>query len=68
MPPTGVYLVILSSIAFFAASLTFSGVLKSGSPAPNIRISFPSFFRCFAFASTARVALGAIFFILLDIS
>ena len=68
IPPTGVYLVKLSLIALIAACFIFSGVLKSGSPAPKITASLPSFFSCFAFASIARVALGAMFLVLLDMN
>jgi hypothetical protein len=45
--------------AFSAAATMWSGVGKSGSPAPNPITSRPSAFMAFAVASTARVADGA---------
>ena len=58
MPPTAVYLVNPSLIALIASSLIFSGVSKSGSPAPNPTTSTPSAFSAFAFAVIASVADG----------
>jgi len=46
--------------AFIAASFIFSGVSKSGSPAPKPIISTPCAFSAFAFASIARVGDGFI--------
>ena len=51
-----------------AAFLIFSGVSKSGSPAPNPMISFPAAFNSRAFWVTAMVADGLILFILCDSS
>ena len=55
MPPTGVYLVLPSLIAWIAPSLIKSGVSKSGSPAAKPIISIPCDFNNEAFAVTARV-------------
>jgi len=44
------------------ASMILSGVLKSGSPAPNPMISLPCAFISLAFAVMARVMDGASFF------
>ena len=56
-PPAGVYLWILGSAAArCAASTMYSGVGKSGSPAPNPMTGRPAAFSALAFASTARVA------------
>ena len=41
VPSTAVYLVSPDLIASIAANLIFSGVSKSGSPAPRPIISFP---------------------------
>ena len=60
-PPAGLYLWFLGSRhASTAASTMCSGVGKSGSPAPNPITGSPAAFRALAFASTARVADGAI--------
>ena len=50
-----------------AACLIFSGVSKSGSPAPNPITSFPAAFNSLAFWVTAIVGEGLIFFKLSDI-
>jgi hypothetical protein len=50
IPSTTVYFVWPASIARFAASLMWSGVSKSGSPAPSAMISRPA-----AFNSAARM-------------
>ena len=47
-------------IAAIAASLIFSGVSKSGSPAPREIISTPLRFNSAAFADTASVGEGLI--------
>ena len=61
MPPTSVYLPTprLSSAAR-AASLMWSGVSKSGSPAPKLTTSMPSALSLAAFAVTASVIDGLI--------
>ena len=56
-----------SLIALIAASLIFSGVSKSGSPAPKPITSLPAAFNSLAFWVTAIVGEGLIFFRLLDI-
>ena len=58
MPDAGVYLVNPLLIASIAALQIFSGVLKSGSPAPNPTTSIPSAFIALAFAVIARVDDG----------
>ena len=58
VPEAGVYFVNPSLIALIAASQIFSGVLKSGSPAPNPTTSFPCALSSFAFAVIARVDEG----------
>src|ERR1700727_2776583 len=58
MPSTLVYLVLPSRIALIAASLTLSGVSKSGSPAAREMTSLPAAFSSRPFASAARVADG----------
>ena len=60
VPSTSVYLVSPASSAFFAASLMWAGVSKSGSPAPKLMTSIPLAFSAFAFADTARVGEGSI--------
>jgi len=60
IPPTGVYLVLFSFIDFIAACFTFSGVLKSGSPARNDNV-FAFAFQLLCFCVNANVALGAMF-------
>src|SRR5678816_4850020 len=59
VPSTSVYLVAPASSAFFAASLMFAGVSKSGSPAPKLTTSTPAAFNLAAFADTARVGDGS---------
>ena len=49
-----------------AASLTKSGILKSGSPRLNPIISFPSSLNSLAFAAIAKVAEVAIALIRLE--
>ena len=56
MPPAAVYLVKLLSIARTAACLMFSGVGKSGSPAPSATTSTPARLSLAASAVTAMVA------------
>src|ERR1700739_3848948 len=58
MPPTSVYLVLPSLIALIAASLTLSGVSKSGSPAPRPMTLRPPAFSARALSVTAIVADG----------
>src|SRR5438552_3745364 len=58
MPPTSVYLVLPSLIALIAACLTFSGVSKSGSPAPRPMTLRPAAFSARALSVTAIVADG----------
>src|SRR3989344_8768809 len=58
MPSTSVYFVSPRRMAAMAASLTFSGVSKSGSPAPSPITSRPSRFSSRARAVPARVAEG----------
>src|SRR4029079_14359449 len=59
MPSTAVYFDALPSrIAFTAASLTFSGVSKSGSPAPSPMTSRPAALSARALSVTAMVADG----------
>src|SRR6202790_3254887 len=55
VPPVGVYLVKLASIASMAACLMFCGVGKSGSPAPKSTTSLPSRRRRSASAATFMV-------------
>ena len=57
MPSTAVYLVLPLLIACIAAFLICNGVSKSGSPAPNPIISFPSFLSSLAFDVTAIVEM-----------
>src|SRR5579864_372158 len=52
VPPVGVYLVKLASMASMAARLMLSGVGKSGSPAPKSTTSIPSRRRRSASAAT----------------
>src|SRR3954464_14400146 len=52
VPPAGVYLVKLLSMALMAAFLILSGVGKSGSPAPKSTTSTPSRRRRSASAAT----------------
>ncbi len=58
MPDAGVYFVNPLFIASIAASQIFSGVSKSGSPAPNPTTSLPCAFNSFALAVIARVDDG----------
>src|ERR1700761_5487685 len=58
MPSTVVYLVLPSRMALIAASLMFSGVSKSGSPAASEMMSRPAAFSSRPFWSAARVADG----------
>jgi len=62
MPSTSVYLVLPSLRALIAASLMFSGVSKSGSPAESEMTSRPSALSWRAFMDTAMVADGWIRF------
>ncbi len=55
IPPTGVYFVCPPRIAFIAASFMFSGVSKSGSPAPKLIMSLPPAFKARALAVIASV-------------
>lgn len=57
-PGTGEYLEKLSSTAFFAASLMWSGVLKSGSPTLKLMTSTPWAFNSLLFWDMANVAEG----------
>lgn len=68
VPGTGVYLVMPLSSAYFAASMIYSGVLKSGSPAPNDTTSIPCAFIALDFAVIASVSEGEMFFALSEIS
>ena len=68
VPSTAVYLVSPDLIASIAANLIFSGVSKSGSPAPRPIISFPAAFNSRALPVTAIVAEGFILLILSDSS
>ncbi len=58
MPSTGGYLVSPRRIAAMAASLTLSGVSKSGSPTDSEMTSRPLALRSRAFCVTAIVAEG----------
>src|SRR5690606_15600303 len=58
IPSTAVYFVLPSRIARIAASLMFSGVSKSGSPAASEITSRPRAFRSRAFCVAAMVADG----------
>ncbi len=59
MPSTAVYFADLPpSIALIAARLMFSGVSKSGSPAPSPITSRPAAFSARALSVTAMVADG----------
>src|ERR1700728_1648860 len=61
MPSTAVYLAALPSrMALIAASLMFSGVSKSGSPAPSPITSRPDAFNERALSVTAMVADGLV--------
>ena len=60
MPATGVYRVMPASMANFPASLMYSGVQKSGSPALKPMTSMPSCLSFLALASIARVTEGDI--------
>ena len=60
VPSTAVYFVSPSFIAFIAASLIFSGVSKSGSPAPRPITSLPAALSSLAFWVTATVGEGLI--------
>ena len=61
IPGVGAYLVLPAFNAAIAASLIWSGVSKSGSPAANPQTSSPAACRAFAFASIARVGDGETF-------
>ena len=61
MPEAGVYFVLPSFRALIAASLMYSGVSKSGSPAPKPTTSMPWAFISLARLVTASVADGATF-------
>ena len=56
----GVYFVTPASMAFIAASFTFCGVSKSGSPTLKSITSFPSAFNCFVLDDTASVGEGLV--------
>ena len=58
MPSGAVYLVLPFEIASLAASFIFSGVSKSGSPAPKPITSFPACLSSAAFCVTAIVGDG----------
>src|ERR1700732_571379 len=58
MPELGVYLVNPASRDALAAVLMFSGVSKSGSPAPKPQTSIPSDFIALALLSIERVSEG----------
>src|SRR5271167_4701121 len=60
MPLTAVYFVLPSRIAFAAASLMWSGVSKSGSPAPKPITSRPTTLSSTALVVTAIVGEGLI--------
>ena len=66
VPEAGVYLVNPVLIASIAAWLILSGVLKSGSPAPNPTTSIPFPFNSLALAVMARVDDGLTFCAFLD--
>ena len=55
-------------MAFIAAALIFSGVSKSGSPAPKPITSLPAAFNSLAFWVTAIVGEGLILLKLSDIT
>src|SRR3989304_3987241 len=57
-PGTGVYFVYPSSKAFLATALMWSGVSKSGSPAPNPTTSIPWAFIALALLVMASVGAG----------
>ena len=59
VPGVGVYFVCPSRMARIPASLIWSGVSKSGSPAPKPTTGIPSAFICLNFELTASVADGA---------
>ncbi|OQC72454.1 MAG: hypothetical protein BWX45_00909 [Deltaproteobacteria bacterium ADurb.Bin002] len=61
VPPTGVYFVKPASMARMAACLMWSGVSKSGSPAPKPMTSLPCARRALALAVMARVSDGFTF-------
>src|SRR5258708_12418603 len=58
MPSTSVYLVLPSRMALMAASLMWSGVSKSGSPASSEMMSRPAARRARALVLAAAVAEG----------
>src|SRR6056297_2998226 len=58
MPSTAVYFVLPSSMARMPAALIWSGVSKSGSPAPRPITSRPAAFSSCAFVVTAMVGEG----------
>ena len=58
MPDAAVYLVKPALIASIAASHTFLGVGKSGSPAPKLTTSTPAAFICLALSEIASVEDG----------
>ena len=60
IPSTAVYLVLPSAMARAAASLTWSGVSKSGSPAPEPITSWPAALSSAALVETAIVGDGLI--------
>ena len=64
MPSTSVYLVLPSRSALMAASLMFSGVSKSGSPADSEMMSRPCAFSSRAFVAMPMVWDGEIRFTL----
>src|ERR1700726_504709 len=61
MPELGVYLVNPASRDAMAAALMWSGVSKSGSPAPKPQTSMPSAFIALALASIDKVREGVSF-------
>jgi len=67
VPSTAVYFVSPLLIASIAAFFIFSGVSKSGSPAPSPITSLPAAFNSLAFWLTANVGDGLILFKELDI-
>ena len=67
VPSTAVYFVSPLLIALIAAFFIFSGVSKSGSPAPKPITSFPAALNSLAFWVTAIVGDGLILFKLSDI-
>ena len=59
-PEEGVYLVKPRESASSAAAIMYSGVLKSGSPAPKLMTFSPAAFIAFALALTDSVREGVI--------